>query len=273
MRPLLHIIAALQPLQLRTENVVKTCAAFLTWQEFEVTQCIDELESAGLLIRSGRMYRIAPDMFADFLLEQAAVSSTGASNGYADALYKHFGSDYLAHLLQNIAELDFRVVDEGSPSLLANVWNDITVQFQNSDNYQKIQLLKGIEPAAFYQPNPVMQLVRLARQLPQSTTASEQNSDESFDFSNQDVLNSLPSILRAVAYQPAFREEAVKVLWQLAKSDSRRPNSYPEHALGEQMCAMLRSGRMQTIFKGVDQNEKKNPYDRQCQYDGDFPSH
>jgi hypothetical protein len=39
------------------------------------------------------------------------------------------------------------------------------------------------------------------------------------------------------------------------------------------MCAMLRSGRMQTIFKGVDQNEKKNPYDRQCQYDGDFPSH
>jgi len=39
------------------------------------------------------------------------------------------------------------------------------------------------------------------------------------------------------------------------------------------MYAVLRSGRMQTIHTGMHLNEKKDPYDRQCQYDGDFPSH
>lgn len=148
-RSLLYLISALQPLALRAENVVESCATFLDWNCFEVSQCVDELESAGLLVRSGRMYRIAPDMFADFLLEEAAVNAMGASNGYADALYKNFGNEYLSHLLQNIAELDYRVVDEGKASLLINIWEDIERQFERVENYEKMQLLKGVESAAF----------------------------------------------------------------------------------------------------------------------------
>src|SRR5262249_25110732 len=55
-RPLLHLISALQSLALRADNIVRSCAEFLSWQSFEVSQCIDEMESAGLLVRSGRMY-------------------------------------------------------------------------------------------------------------------------------------------------------------------------------------------------------------------------
>ena len=232
-RPFLHLISALQPLALRAEHVVASCAQFLKWQDFEVSQCVDELESSGLLIRSGRNYRIAPDMFADFLLEQASLDRTGTANGYADAVYRDLGNEYLANLLQNLAELDFRTVEEGHASLLTNVWKDLRQKFEAAEDFDKIQILKSIEPAAFYQPGPVMELVRFVMETSSRPIYSDSGSDSGaiYSYSNQDVLNGLPNLLRAIAYQPIYREEAVRRLWDLAKRDSRRPNSYPEHAL------------------------------------------
>jgi hypothetical protein len=228
-RPLLHLVSALQPLALRAKNVIANCAAFLKWEDFEVCQCIDELESSGLLIRSGRKYRIAPDMFADFLLEQASLGQTGTSNGYADAVYGSFGNEYLANLLQNLAELDFRTLDQGQASLLANVWGDIRLKFEKAGNFDKMQLLEAIESAAFYQPDPVMQLVRLVMEA--SSQKEDIDADEIYNFSEQDVLKRLPTLLRAIAHQPAYREEAIRRLWELAKDGSRLPSAYPEHAL------------------------------------------
>jgi hypothetical protein len=171
-RALLHLISALQPLALRAENVIRSCAAFLKWETFEVSQSVDELESSGLLVRSGRMYRIAPDMFADFLLEQASVGRTAMPNGYADAVYGNFGNEYLANLLQNLAELDFRMLEQGQASLLTNVWKDLRAKFEKAENYDKKQLLHGIGSAAFHQPAPVMELVRLAMSAPAEADAS-----------------------------------------------------------------------------------------------------
>jgi hypothetical protein len=230
-RPLLYLISALQPLALRAENVIASCALFLKWESFEVGQCVDELESSGLLIRSGRKYRVAPDMFADFLLEQASLGRNGTPNGYADAVYDTFGNEYLANLLQNLAELDFRVVDQGQASLLSNVWKDLRLKFGKAERYEKIQLLKSMESAAFYQPGPVMDLVRLTMQPSTPTTEATASADEIYHYSQEDLLNALPTLLRAVAYQPSYRDEAIRRLWELAKADSRHPNSYPRNAL------------------------------------------
>ncbi len=229
-RPLLHLVSALQPLSLRAESVVGSCSEFLKWEAFEVSQSVDDLESSGLLIRSGNLYRIAPDMFADFLLEQASIGLAGTSNGYADAVYSSFGNDHLAHLLQNLAELDFRIVDQGQASLLANVWKDLRSQFESANDYDKTQLLNGIESAAYYQPGPVMELVRLAMR-PSPVSDEGDTSDEIYPYSHKDVLRTLPTLLRAIAYQPVHRKEAIRRLWDLAKQDTRRPSSYPDHAL------------------------------------------
>ena len=230
-RPLLYLISALQPLALREGNLIEHCATFLNWEPFEVSQSVDELESFGLLVRSGRKYRIAPDMFADFLLEQASLGPMAAPNGYADAVYRSFGNEYLANLLQNLAELDFRVVDQGQPSLLTNVWKDLRSKFDNAESYDKLQLLESIESAAFYQPDPVMELIRQVMQLGPSPREVTTSTNESHRYSQQDVVEALPTLLRAVAYQPVYRDEAVRRLWNLAKHDSRRPGSYPENAL------------------------------------------
>ena len=250
-RSLLHLISALQPLALRAGHVITSCAQFLKWQDFEVSQCVDELESSGLLIRSGRNYRIAPDMFADFLLEQASLDRTGTANGYADAVYRDRGNEYLANLLQNLAELDFRTVEEGHASLLTNVWKDLRQKFEAAEDFDKIQFLKNIESAAFYQPGPVMELVRFVMETSSRPNYPDSGSDSGgiYSYSHQDVSNALPNLLRAIAYQPIYLEEAVRRLWDLAKRDSRRPNSYPEHAL-----RVLKRLAAYSRYKSVDFN-------------------
>jgi hypothetical protein len=230
-RPLLHVVSALQPLRLRDQGIVQSCATFLGWQDFEVSQAIDDLESSGLVTRTGRLYRIAPDMFADFLLEQACIGQDGTPNKYVDAVYRSFGNDYLSNLLQNVAELDLRVVtDSPQSSLLSDVWKDLRSKFEKADLYQKVQLLKSMQSAAFYQPGPAMELVRLSME-PTSAIQVTTSTDELFHYTHQDVLNALPVLLRAIAYQSSYRQEAIERLWELARSDGRRPNSYPEHAL------------------------------------------
>jgi hypothetical protein len=188
-------------------------------------------------------------MFADFLLEQASLDRTGTSSGYADAVYRDFGNEYLAHLLQNLAELDFRTVEEGQASLLTNVWTDLREKFEKAENFDKIQFLKNIESAAFYQPGPVMDLVRLVMQSSFQSNDADGGSHGIYHYSHQDVLNALPNLLRATAYQPAYRDEAIRRLWDLAKHDSRRPNSYPEHSL-----RVLKRLSAYSRYKSVDFN-------------------
>ena len=216
LRPLLHVISALQPLALRGEDVTEALATFLGWKQFHVRQATDELEASGLLVRSGQMDRITPDMFADFLLEQASTSRDGTSNGYSDAVYEAFGSKYLPNLLHNLAELDFRTVEQGKSSLLTNIWDRIRARFQKAEDYEKVQLLEWIEPAAYHQPAVVLDLVRETMQEmdEKKETVEDGASKRSYAYSARSAANVLPRLLRAIAYHAACRDEAVRRLWK-----------------------------------------------------------
>jgi hypothetical protein len=52
-----------------------------------------------------------------------------------------------------------------------------------------------------------------------------------FDFTKTDVLNALPPVLRRVAYNLDYTEEACQELWELGRVDSRPLNQYPDHAI------------------------------------------
>lgn len=227
-RPLLQLIAAIQPIPMRSEEFARDAAAFVNYHEFEVWQAIDSLESCGLLYRAANTYRIAPDMFADFLLEQACVTKAGESTKYGDAVFAAFGTRYLSNLLQNLAELDFRLVERGRTSLLNEVWNNVGLRFRAADIGSKAGLLKSLQAAAFYQPAAVLVLVRTALQLQGVESNALSGSVES---GIRDVLEELPPLLRAIAYHPLFTQEAVQILWRLAKSDCRTPRTYPDHAV------------------------------------------
>jgi len=249
-RSLLHLISALQPVVLRTEQSIADLARFLGWKEHQVAQTVDKLESCGLLGRSGNLYRLIPDLFADFLLEQATVSRQGESTKFADAVYQAFGREYLSNLLQNLAELDFHVVSKGGESLLDHVWADIERSFRTAGASDRVFILENVTNAAFFQPAQVMELVRIAM-ADESIPVDDAVEDEpKLGTSNHDVLALLPTILRATAYQPKFRRESLDRLWVLTKRDLAR--SYPHR---DPAAKMLKTLASYSCYKSVEINQ------------------
>lgn len=225
-RPLLQLIAAVQPIPLRSEHFAKEAASFIRCRQSEVLQAMDDLEACGLLYRTSNTYRIAPDMFADFLLEQACVRKTGESSKYADEIFAAFGNQYVSNLLTNVAELDFRVVGRGGSSLLSEVWLKIKDQFEQADHATKTQILEYLEPAAFFQPESVMDMIRVAWKH-----CGVQHTSRETGGGCRDLLLKLPPLLRAISYQPSFTSEAVQLLWDLTKGAAPEPRSYSQDAV------------------------------------------
>lgn len=247
-RDLLNLIAALQPLPLRSEQIAKEFAGFLEWKVSLVNQTIDELEIHGLLLRGGSLYRIVPDMVGDFLLQQAFMGPRGESTGYADEVFSVFGRRFLRNFLQNVAELDLRVAKGASTAVLSNIWTKLHAEFPHMDHHERVSLLKDLEKIAFFQPAEVMRLVREAMVAVAPRTSRP---SDVFDSTERDVLNALPALLGAVAFLSDYIEEAVQRLWTLTQRDERAPNSYPEHPL-----RVLKSLAAYSRYKPVEFNRR-----------------
>jgi len=229
-RPLLHLISILQPVAVRSPRVLEGVASFVQAQPFEIALAVSSLEASGLLLRSGDKYRIAPDMFADFLLEQASVALDGSSNGFAEAVYRAFGDEHLPNVLKNIAELDFRVVRDGRPSLMTQVWLDVRARFEEAGFSERLRLIKSIQPTAFFQPGSVLALLRIAG-APEISPSQPIEHSGAYGLSQTDILAEFPAALRAVAYHPQYRNESIGWLWEMAKATDKFGNRCAQAAL------------------------------------------
>jgi len=76
----------------------------------EVISALDRLEKHGLLLRGGRLVRIVPDLLSDFLLEGACLTGVGESTLFSDLVFEKFQPTYLANVLRNLGETDWRIM-------------------------------------------------------------------------------------------------------------------------------------------------------------------
>jgi hypothetical protein len=228
-RNLLNVIAALSPIAPAEKKFLEPAAEILHVRPDEIVAAIDQLERNGLLLRGGRLVRIVPDLLSDYLLEGACLTAVGDSTGFADVVFQRFPSEFLSRLLRNLGELDWRITqrnpDQGS-RLLDQIWAEIGRSFDASDAGNRVQLLKGLDQAALFQPARVMRLIRRAMATEASTTVVLAD----WKITQDHVIREIPPLLRAIALHPDYFEEAASILWQLAQRDSRPPNQYPEHA-------------------------------------------
>ena len=86
-----------------------------------------------------------------------------------------------------------------------------------------------LQETAFFQPKRALEIVRYSLENPAETT--KVTTVGLFRTGQTDILHKLPPILRNGAYHSAHIDEAVKLLWNLAREDSRDTNPHPDHAL------------------------------------------
>ena len=229
-KSLLHLIAAVSPVSPAAAQFIDPAVQILGVRPDQVRSAIDLLEQRGLLLRGGRLIRIVPDLLSDFLLEGACLTGAGDSTGFSDLMFQTFQSTYLSNLLRNLGELDWRITQRRNPDeatrLLDGIWDEIGRAFDAGDASVRVQLLKSLTGAAPFQPARVLRLIHHA--IENEAVKLQVWSD--FAMTQEHVLREIPPLLRGISYHLEHIEEAAEILWRLAKSDTRAPHQYADHA-------------------------------------------
>jgi hypothetical protein len=207
-------------------------------------------EDAGILLRRGQTYRIVPDLLGDALLARAArARETGVPTEYIDRVRRAAKGAALANLIVNASRMDWQepVVDRGR--LVASIWNSVTDEFKAGDAEARVAVLKVLAKVAFFQPRPTLRIARWALEHPAIPTQVQAAFGFSYECTEQEVRDALGPVLRSAAYDPGNLREAADLLWELARSDPRRPSQHPNHALRMLADLVTFDRRGVTIFQ------------------------
>ena len=229
---LLDLIAAVQPIRLDNEQTLEGEAEFLGIDRPMLLRSLGALEDAGVLLRRGNTLRIVPDVLADHILHQASVTLQGQPTGYADRVFARFATLCPSEVLRNLSELDWRLRWSGddTPELLRGIWQGVEQEFKETHNFGRCTILRILEDVALSQPERTLALVEYAVQNPTPRSEDPQWS-KVYEFTNNDVLRRLPTLLRRVSYTLDFLPRCCKLLWEMGRDDTRNLNPNPDHAM------------------------------------------
>ena len=107
-RPVLHLIAALGPINVEGEDFQQAAHRLLNQSRDDILRTIDQLGVNGVTTCRPKPIRVIPDVLSDYLLEESCINQAGWSTLYADRVYEYFGAHSLKSLMRNLAELDWR---------------------------------------------------------------------------------------------------------------------------------------------------------------------
>ncbi len=231
-RSLLNLIAAVQPIRLDNSKLMEFAAKFLGIDGPSFLLSLGLLEEAGVLLRRGRTLRIVPDVLADHILHQVSVMPQGQKTGYADLVFHEFVSICPSEVLRNLSELDWRLrwSDGHAPDLLSGIWQSIEREFQVASHSERIRILLILEKVAMFQPERMLELVEHAIRHP-ATKPEDPKLSNVYEFTHDDVLPKLPTLLRRISYTIDFLPQCCNLLWDLGRDDGRILNSNPDHAI------------------------------------------
>lgn len=228
---LLNYISVLAPVRPADEKFIEKLSSILKTTYPDLRKNFDYLEEKGLLLRRGRLVRIVPDLLSDHILYNECVTRDGMSTTFADKVFEQFHESHTSNILANISEVEWRSsASSKAVNLLDKIWAEITEKFEHSHNYQRVQILSEIEKAAFFQPKPVLNIIKIAIDKPSTVKPQGEYARLLRDWDRY-VIEKIPSLLKNIAYHLDYVKESSSILWELGKDDKRELNPYPEHPI------------------------------------------
>jgi transcriptional regulator with XRE-family HTH domain len=208
-KKILRLLALLQPIHPEDQALLRVIGKVEGIPPHDTSRIVRLLTEAGVLFKRGVQFRLSPDVLADYIIEANCVGHSGASSGYAEAVFNSANEKQVEHLFVNLSRLDWRR-SNGDPSnskLVDGVWSKLKAEQEYSDPH-----IKAVRAVAYYQPLKAIEFVEpLIRE--------------------GKFLNQLSQILRYAAYNLEHLERACEGLWELGKRDSRPLNQHPEHPI------------------------------------------
>lgn len=226
---LLHLLAAVQPVDERAPAFDAAAPAFLGLRSDQIRRNVLALEETGIVIRTRGATRIVPDVLADYLLERASVGPNHYVTGYADAVFEAFHEGFLSNLLKNLAELDWRITQRDPQTrLLENIWSRLREIFRIRKAQERRHMLVEMQKIVVFQPTAVHSLLQLAMDSPAETSY-----DYGFEVTDEKVIRVVPELLAVTIYDSESSTDAFRRLWFLSKSGPEEIRNRARRALKE----------------------------------------
>lgn len=120
--------------------------------------------------------------------------------------------------LNNLAELDWRITrQKGETDHLVEIWDNIEEEFKSSSNIDRAILLEKLERIAYFQPQWTLNLIKYAINNP--LNESERDRSPLYEFTHEDVLEKIPSLLKNISYNFEYLLQSCELLWKLAERE------------------------------------------------------
>jgi transcriptional regulator with XRE-family HTH domain len=234
-REVLNAVAALQPFRLHDDECRSAISALTSRPFDQVMPYLSALEAGQVLQRQGTSLRVVPDLLGDAVLAGACVdATTGVATGYLERAYRAADGTALAHLFVNCCRMDWQVSqsDTSQGSLTGPLWKHVRAEFERTGKYERVALLMLLRKVAAFQPGPALDLCRWALANPAANSGTfEAEPAARYSWSDRDVRHALAPVLENVAFNPRYVAEAADLLWQLAGTDMRKTNQFPDHPI------------------------------------------
>ncbi len=234
-RKLLNAIAAVQPLNIEDQSFRDSLSEITGLKFYDIAPYIKQFKEHGILISRQQSLRIVPDLLGDVILADACFMSPTSytTTGYAEDLYSKLKALPLQNLIKNLVRVDWQINPDNSERALSEfVWSKIEKEFKHSSISERIQIIQFVKKISYFHPKRALGLARWAINNPtQKTREAAGVLSKIYNPTYQDVLNEIPPILKGVAYNLEFLTEAMNLLWELAKVDSRETNPFPYHPI------------------------------------------
>lgn len=209
LRTILKLLALLQPFDPDDPELLGLIDRVEGISVSESNRLIKVLVSGGVVFKRGFRYRLAPDLLADYIIEQNCVTKNGKSSGYAEKVFSECPPSMIEDILLNLGRLDWRLSsgNTASSQLLDGLWKKL----MPDGDFGHVHL-QAITSVSYYQP--------------ERTLAFAEKSIAEGKF-----FKELPELIKYAAYNSTHLTRGCECLWELGKSDPREIHQHPQHAI------------------------------------------
>ena len=214
---LLKCIALLQPIHPDDEKFKSLVEKVEGIPPHDTGRLFRLLSNAGVLFKRGRLYRLSPDLLADFIIKNACFGVDGTTTGYAEKVFENIEPGQLKSFLLNLGKLDWRLShqDISSNRVLDSIWKRLETRIVAST-------IEAITAVSYFQPERALRFAEIL-------------------IREGSHLEGVSRLLRNVSYDMKYLRETCVALWELGKRDVREElHRNPDHPVRilKELCAV-----------------------------------
>jgi hypothetical protein len=216
-RRVLEVVAALAPVNPRSQRFVSAVTAVSTLDAEAAIELCVQLERHGVLARRDDGLRIVPDLLSDYVLGVACERPAPNGETFVQKIVAAV-QIFDGALLRNLAAVDWRVGKKTGQELrvLGEVWDSVVSAFKAASHSDRRQMLRNLKEIGYFLPNRMLALSKFALAFPSSTGEVAGPFGWAVHTSHEDVVAELPEVVRCTTFNPSTFDEACDFLWQLA---------------------------------------------------------